>query len=134
MKAHLNKVFGFRSGTPWKVGVATLYYFACAFFLVVAVITPPFVPSSVKDALIFKLSSFVLFLWMISPAFFLSETSLRKKLPFFRDRQALRSLIGLMIAGLLFLYLFMLAESLHTPQYKELLSQYMFFTGATGKP
>lgn len=125
MKHVLKKCWGFRSGTPWKMIVAVVYYAMCLGFLLVGLITPSLIPANRWDTLVLKLSTVVLFLWMLSPALFLSDTSLRDILPFFRDRIASRSLVGLMIVFVLFQYLFMASESLHTPEYKEVFSGYI---------
>jgi len=125
MKTKLNKLLGFRSGTPWKSGIAVIYYFVCASFLVIAMITPPLIPAGIRDTFIVKLSSFVLFLWMLSPAIFLSDTPMRDKLPFFKDHQSMRSLVGMMIVFVFFLYLFMVVEGLHTPGFKEVFTEYI---------
>ena len=110
MKIRLKKLFGFRSGTPWKSGVAIVYYFVCISFFVIAMITPPLIPAQRWDTAVVKMSSIVLCAWMLTPAVFLSETKMRMKLPFFKDHLGLRSLVGLMITSVLFLYLFMMME------------------------
>ncbi|MEA4897207.1 hypothetical protein ACH6CV_09375 [Bacillota bacterium Meth-B3] len=125
MKITRKNIWGFRSGTPWKSGVALIYYLACAAFLVIAMTTPPLIPAGAWDAAVVKLSSFVLFVWMLSPAIFLSDTPMRGKLPFFKDRRAMRSLVGLMIVFVLFHYLFMAVEGLHTPEYKAAFTKYI---------
>ena len=63
----------------------------------------------------------VIFLWMLSPAIFLSETPLRRRLPLFRQRIVSKSLIGMMIVFILFTYLFAMTESWHSPEYKACL-------------
>ena len=125
MNPRLKKLWGFRSGTPWKTGVAVVYYLACLAFLAIAMFTPAPLPAGLRDAAVVKLSSVVLFVWMLSPAIFLSDTPLRDKLPFFRDRRRMRSLVGLMIVFVLFQYLFILSEGLHTPAYREAFTQYI---------
>lgn len=125
MKHVLKKVWGFRSGTPWKMILAVLYYSACAGFLLIGMTTPPLVPCGQWDAVVVKFSTFILFLWMLSPAIFLSDTAMREILPFFKDRIPMRSLVGMMIVFVLFQYLFMTSESLHTPEYKETFNIYI---------
>ncbi|MHC1785789.1 MAG: hypothetical protein AB9880_01825 [Christensenellales bacterium] len=128
MKTRLKKLFGFRSGTPWKSGAAVIYYLVCISFLVIAMATPPLIPAQGWDTAVVKLSSIVLFAWMLTPAIFLSETKMRMKLPFFKDHLGSRSLVGLMIVSVLFLYLFMMMEGLHTPAYKEAFEKYIYAT------
>lgn len=125
MKNVLGKCLGFRSGTPWKMIVAVLYYAMCVGFLVIGMTTPPLVAADGWDTFVVKLSTFILFLWMLSPAIFLSDTPMRDKLPFFRDRIAIRSLVGLMIVFVIFQYLFMTSESMHSEEYKEVFNTYI---------
>ncbi len=121
----LKKCWGFRSGTPWKMLAAVLYYAMCVGFLIIGMITPPLVEANGWDTFVVKLSSFILFLWMLSPAIFLSDTPMRNKLPFFRDRIAIRSLVGLMIVFVIFQYLFAASESLHSAEYKQVFNEYI---------
>lgn len=125
MKKILGNVWGFRSGVPWKKLLAVVYYAACLAFLYIGMTTPPLIEAGPWDSFVLKLSVFILFLWVLSPAIFLSETILRDILPFFRDRQPMRSLVGLMIVFVLFQYLFATCESLHTPEYKEVFTEYI---------
>lgn len=125
MKQTLKKIWGFRSGTPWKMTLATLYYIACFGFLVVGMTTPPLIPCGQWDAVVMKISTLILFLWMLSPAIFLSDTTLREILPFFRDRIGMRSLVGLLIVFVLFQYFFMASESMHTEAYKASFNTYI---------
>lgn len=125
MKKRLRKCLGFRSGIPWKMTVAAVYYSACIAFLIIAMVTPPLVPAGGWDAFIVKVSSLVLFLWMLSPAIFLSDTPVRDKLPFLKDHIRIRSLVGMMIVFVFFQYLFMIVEGLHSPEYREAFEKYI---------
>lgn len=125
MRDVLSKCLGFRSGVPWKKLLAIMYYAACLAFLIIGMITPPLIEAGPWDTFVVKMSTFILFLGMLSPAIFLSETSLRDALPFFRDRIAIRSLVGLMIVFVLFQYLFGVSEALHTSEYKEAFNKYI---------
>lgn len=125
MKKFARKLFGFRSGTPWKKGLAVVYYLACIAFLILAMTTPPLIAAGAKDVSIMRMSSLVLVLMAASPAIFLSDTPMRDFLPFFKDRTLLRSLVGMMIVWLLLLYLFMCSEALHTPEYKAAFTVYI---------
>lgn len=126
-----NKCLGFRSGVPWKMAAAVVYYLACAAFLVIAMVTPPLVPADGWDTFLVKVSSLVLFLWMISPALLLSDTPLRDKLPFLKEHIRIRSLVGMMIVFVMFQYLFMAVEGLHSPAYREAFEAHlrMFYIG-----
>lgn len=121
LKGHL---LGFRSGKPWKMIVAVVYYVFCLVVLVTGMVTKPLVQAGAWDAVVFKLSVVVIFVWMLSPAVFLSETPLRRKLPLFKQRQPLKSVLGMMVVFLLCTYIFAMVESWHTPEYKTTLDTY----------
>ena len=128
MKNKLRCLLGFRSSTPWKQILAIVYYVACAAFLVIGMTTPPLVSCGLRDAVVVKLSTFVLFLWMFSPAFFLSDTPFRKRLPFFKKQIAMYSIAGMMVVFILFQYLFMAVESLHSHAYLDDFRAYISVT------
>ena len=125
MKRKLKNILGFRSGIPWRSIVAVIYYFACFAYLIIAMVTPPLVAAGLWDTLIVKVSSIVIFLWMMSPAIFLSNTPLRDKLPFFKDHLRMQSLVGMMIVFVLFQFLFLAVEGLHSQEYQLLFQEYM---------
>lgn len=118
MKKEAGKLLGFRSDTPWKKGIALIYYSACFIFFMIAMITPPLIPASSADTVITKISSFILTLMLLSPALFLSDTFLRNTLPFFKVKSFLSSLTGLLIVWAFLMYFFLCSESLHSPEYK----------------
>lgn len=119
MKKKLRKLWGFRSNTPWKKLLAVVYYAACAAVLWFCFSTPLPIEAGSYDLAIFRLSAVIIFLWLLSPAIFLSETPLRKYLPLFRDHIGSRTLMGMMIVFLLFTYLFAAVDDLHTQTYKD---------------
>ena len=65
---------------------------------------------------------------MLSPAIFLSDTAFRAKLPLFKKRIAMYSLVGLMIVFVLFQYLFTAVEGLHTREYLDEFRTYISVT------
>lgn len=125
LSEHFNKVLGFRSRTPWKSILASLYYIVSVFVFISCIVTPPLVPAGLWDTVVVKLSTLILFVWMLSPAIFLSDLPLRNKLPLFKKHSRLESLIGLMIVFFLFSCLFSLSESLHTEAYITQFKQYI---------
>lgn len=125
MKKRVGKLLGFRSDTPWKKGVALIYYGCCFVFFLIAMITPPLIPASSADTVITKVSSFILVLILLSPAIFLSDTFLRNTLPFFKVKSFLSSFTGLLIVWTLLMYFFLCAESLHSPEYKTRFNAYI---------
>ena len=119
---NLRWLFGFRSKTPWKMLLAGLYYLAGLAVLACGLFSPPFVAAEGIDLTIYRVSVVILFLWIESPAVFLSDTPLRRRLPFFRDWTLLRSMVGMMIVFVLFAYLFAAVERGHTAQYQSALT------------
>lgn len=124
MKKYLKKILGFRSWTPWKMIVACLYAVVALVYLWFAMTTPLPIEAGTYDTVIYRISAFVIFLWIISPVIFLSDTPLRRHLPLFRKKVGSMSLVGMMVVFLLFSYLFAMTESWHTPEYKEAFEAY----------
>lgn len=121
----LKWLFGFRSGVPWKMIVAVAYYLLGIVVLFFGLFSPPLVPAEGSDLLLYRLTIFVLFLWMESPALFLSDTPLREKLPFFKQKNGMMSLAGMMLVCVIFAYLFATMENLHSQDYKNRFNSYM---------
>ena len=117
MKRKLKKLWGFRSWTPWKMLLATLYYVACLLVLFFGMTESLPFEMSGYDTVIYRISAFVLFLWMLSPAIFLSDTCYRRYLPLFREKIGSRSFLGMMIIFLLFAYLFASVDDFHSEEY-----------------
>ncbi len=125
MKATMKKVFGFRSGKIWKMMIAILYYFCAFAVLFFGLSTPLPIAACSYDQNLYYLSILVLFVWMMSPAIFLSNTPFREWLPLFRKHIRSSSVVGMMIVFLFFAYLFGSLESLHTPAYQQEFQSYI---------
>lgn len=125
IKNNIHRLFGFRSGVPYKKILAVVYYLVCILAYVICIVTPPPVTGGVRDVLILRISTTLLFLYFISPAICLSETPLRDKLPIFRKRTKMDSIMGMIIWGTLVLYFFWLSESFHTASYRQQFSAYI---------
>ena len=110
----LKWLFGFRSGTPWKMIVAVLYYFVGIAILFFGLFSPPLIPAEGRDLLLYRLT-----------ALFLSDTPLRKKLPFFKQENGMMSLAGMMLVCVIFVYLFATVENFHSEDYKTRFNSYM---------
>ena len=122
-------LFGFRTRTPWKMLVATIYYLFGLAVLVVGLFTPTLIPASFFDTVIYKITVIILFFWIESPAIFLSDTPLRSKLPFFKQRTIMGSLVGMMTVVVIFTYIFATFDNFHSEDYKTRFLQYL--TGGT---
>ena len=125
LKKKLKHLYGFRSGVPWKEIVAGNWYVISAAALFILLTTPPLVPASVWDRIVLRLSGVVIFLWMMSPAIFLSDTALRARLPFLKNNTHMGTLAGFLIVMVVFTVLFRFTEALHTPEYLETFGAYL---------
>lgn len=125
MKQTIKKFFGFRSGKLIKMTVAAVWYMLCFVVLFFVLTTQVPVAASARDERLYRISGVILFLWMLSPAVFLSDTQLRQYLPLFRKRQVGFSVMGMMIVFVFFAYLFASVESLHSDAYQEAFNTYI---------
>lgn len=87
IKNNIHRLFGFRSGVPYKKILAALYYLVCILAYVICIITPPPVAGGVRDVLILRISTTLIFLYFISPAICLSETLCVTNCRFLRREQ-----------------------------------------------
>lgn len=125
-KIQINGVLlGFRSGVPYKKILAVLYYGLWLFGFVCMMVTPPLVEAGLRDRIILRCSVIILAIGMISPVFFLSNTSFRDRVPFFRKKNPLDSFGGFIIVAFMTLVLFNFSERLHTPEYRTSFNTYI---------
>lgn len=124
MKALLKKIWGFRSGTPWKMIVATLYYLMALSVLWFGATTPIPVAAGTRDGIVYGASVFVIFLTMVSPAIFLSDTPIRRTLPLFKENIRSKAVVGMMIVWVVCIYLFAFVDNFHTDAYKQAYTAY----------
>ncbi len=124
-KGNLNKIFGFRSKTGWKSILAIVYLSFCLVFLFFALTARPLVECDGYDLTIYRISSLLIFVFMISPFILLSDTPLRDSLPFFSRHETFSSLLGMMVVFILFILFFIGVESYHTPAYREAFQSYI---------
>lgn len=125
MKGNINRLFGFRSNNPVKKAIAFIYYGLCITFFIMGMSTPSLVEANPYDTGVLRISTFILFLWFISPAIFLSKTLFRNKLPLFKEYRLSASIIGFMLLFVFFHLLFVWVESMHTEEYKLLFNEYI---------
>lgn len=125
MIKNIKKVLGFRSGNILKIIIATIWYLMSFILLFYVIYTVPPVKANVYDVRIYKLSGLILYIWMLSPAIFLSNTCFRNHMPLFRSYSPTSSLMGMMIVFLFFAYLFASVESLHSPEYQKVFNSYI---------
>lgn len=131
IKQNIHRLFGFRSGVPYKKILAVLYYLVCVLAFGICITAPPPVAGGVRDILVLRISTTLIFLYFISPAICLSDTPLRDKLPIFKKRTKMDSFMGMVILGTLMLYLFWLSESFHSELYRQQFSAYIAQTFET---
>ncbi len=124
-KEKLVKLLGFRSGVPYKKILAVLYYLFCLLALVGAVVTPPFIEAGVRDQIVWKISLLVIVVGLLTPAIFLSDTKLKKNLPFLNQDSFMGTIVGMGLVFIIFTIIFSMVSSWHTPDYKERFDEYV---------
>lgn len=122
------RLLGFRSNVLLKKIIAVAYYLAGLAILVLGLVTPPpFVPAGTAapwDLAVYKFSMVFMYIWIMTPAIFLSESPLRRNLPFFRDKQRFRSIAGMVFVLAAFGFLFMYIQMLYTPEFRAAIDQF----------
>ena len=111
-------LFGFRSRSLWKMGIASLYYvFAVATSIGLLVTRKPYATNG-SDIAVELLSGLLLSLILLSPAFLLSDFGYRDKLPLFKRRKLVSSALGMALFFVMMLVTSTVADTLHTHPYK----------------
>lgn len=111
-------LFGFRSRTPWKMGIAGVYYlFAVVMAFGLVLSRKPYATDG-KDIAIEVVNGLLMSLVLLSPAFLLSDFGYRDKLPLFKKRKLIWSAVGLTLFLVLMLVTSAFADGLHTAPYK----------------
>lgn len=92
------KIFGFRSGKSYKMIPALLYYAFMAFFIGASVYGElRYYKFEPMDYVLMAYKYIFFAILFFSPLIFLSDFKYREKLPLFKKRTAVSSLIGIMI-------------------------------------
>ena len=104
---------------------ALLWYALCVAVLICGMTAEVPVPADAHDKFLYRIGAIIIFLWLLSPALFLSDSKMRSYLPLFRRRQFGFSMLGMMIAFVFFAYLFASLESLHSAAYQEEFGAYI---------
>lgn len=118
-------LWGFRSKNAGKSIIAILWYVLCAAVLYFGITSPCPVQAVGRDLALFRANSILIFIWMISPAIFLSDSPIRKHVWPFKMKETWFSVLGMMIVNILFAYSFAQIENSHTTQYKESFNRYI---------
>lgn len=92
-----SKLLGFRTNTIWKKVLSILYLIFCFLYLISVIFTEKYVNITNYDFIISQICDFLVFVIMISPYIFLSNTKFRDKLPLFKKHTKGASLAGLLI-------------------------------------
>ena len=93
----LSKLLGFRTNTAWKKVLSILYLIFCLLYLISVIFAEKYVNITNYDFMISQICDFLIFVIMISPYIFLSNTKFRDKLPLFKKHTQGASLAGLLI-------------------------------------
>lgn len=113
----MNKIFGFRSNTPWKKIVAGVWYIGWLVMVVLSLAAGPTVEAGGGDVVIFKVAGAFFSLGAIAVPLLLSDVPALKKLPLIGGDAAWQKVVGVVVAAVIWLVLFGLINMLHTPEY-----------------
>lgn len=127
-KAKKHKLLGFRSGKPWKMAVASVYYVACTVVTVVNLLGRPAMAAlydiSARDINIWRLETLILYLALMSPAVFISDFKLRDHIVLLRLHDARWTTLAISFIILLLLIVYVCLGYLHTNRYTICLQAY----------
>lgn len=110
-------LLGFRSNKVWKKVVSSCYLVGCALFLIATIFSGREGQVTQYDFLINKVYGVILFLTMISPYIFLSNTPLRDKVPLFKRGKTSSSLVGVAVVVVALLVISGVVNGLHSAEY-----------------
>lgn len=113
-----NILFGFRSNKGWKKCISLIYLVFSILIAVMLLLEDKGPQVTVYDCAIEKISGLVGCVSLFLPFLCLSDTLIREKLPFFKKRTFIDSLVGLVVATIIISLLSGLVESLHSKEYK----------------
>lgn len=127
-KAKKHKLLGFRSGKPWKMAVASVYYIVCTVIAVTNLIGKPAMASmysiGAHDMLIWRLEILVLYLAFMSPAIFISDFKLRDHIVLLRLHDSRWTTIAISFIILFIMIIYVCLGYLHTNRYTICLNAY----------
>ncbi len=95
------KLLGFRTNKIWKKIVSILYLIFCFIYLLAVIGTEKYVNITNYDYLISQICDSLIFVIMITPYIFLSNTKFRNILPLFKKHSVGTSTIGLIIVTII---------------------------------
>jgi hypothetical protein len=121
VKVKKHKLLGFRSGKPWKMAVASVYYLICTAIAVVELLEKPAMasvyPISTHDMFIRSLEILILYLACMSPAIFISDFTLRDHIILLRLHDARWTTIAISFIILFLIIVYACLGYLHTNRY-----------------
>lgn len=95
------KLLGFRTNKIWKKIVSILYLIFCFIYLLAVICTDKYVNITNHDFIISQICDSMIFVIMITPYIFLSNTKFRNILPLFKKHSIGASAIGLIIVTII---------------------------------
>lgn len=124
------KLWGFRSGKPWK-SVCVIGFFCALYLVFVLTLMPPIIAGT-HDQLVYKAVRACLFAAAVLPVLFLSDFAWCARLPFFSSPRASQRVLGTAVLAALLVCLGANLMYLHTPEYRTELTRHV--TSALGIP
>lgn len=113
----LGKLLGFRTNTAWKKVLSILYLIFSLFYLISVIFAEKYVNITNYDFMISQICDFLIFVVMIFPYIFLSNTKFRDKLPLFKKHTKGASLAGLLIVTVIIGIVSGVLEEVHSKEF-----------------
>lgn len=117
------RLLGFRSRRPWKMVAASVYYVSWIVFVVAVLASQSPHVFDARDRLLDVAMGLILAFLTLSPAIFLSDSTYRNRLPFFKHHKAAWSSAGLITVLVLSILAIGMADSLHSQPYRLAVEQ-----------
>ena len=117
------KLWGFRSGEPWK-SVCVIGFFCALYLAFVLTLMPPIIAGA-HDQLVYKAVRACLFAAAVLPVLFLSDFTWCARLPFFSSPRTSQRVLGTAVLAALLVCLGANLMYLHTPEYRTELTRHV---------
>ncbi len=119
-------LLGFRSRKGWKCVLSVLYLIFCGIVLLGTLLKGRVGQITVYDYWMDKLYGIIIFLLLISPYLFLSNSNFRDKLPLFKKHKTAASAAGMAIVLTVLLIVSGVVNSLHSAEYRADMAQHAY--------
>lgn len=113
------KLLGFRTNKIWKKILSVGYLIFSFIYLLAVLCTEKYVNITNYDFAISQICDLLIFVIMITPYIFLSDTKFRNKMPLFKKRTIITSTFGLIIITVIIGVISGIIDNAHSPEFKK---------------